>query len=174
MLVRIVAPSRGRGLKLSEEVCFARNEGRPFTGAWIETLVRTFTQFCNWGRPFTGAWIETHNGVSHWPPPACRPFTGAWIETVSGLRNIPNKHGRPFTGAWIETWVIWTVPMEPVVAPSRGRGLKRYCPTPPQGTTGVAPSRGRGLKHKKLGIFIIHAIERRPFTGAWIETSAST
>ncbi len=34
--------------------------GRPFTGAWIETLVEVFTTMASQGRPFTGAWIETY------------------------------------------------------------------------------------------------------------------
>ena len=53
---------------------------------------------------------------------------------------------RPFTGAWIETGV--EVPDIPGlgVAPSRGRGLKRYARWLGCRNRRVAPSRGRGLK----------------------------
>ncbi len=75
------------------------------------------------------------------------------------------------------------------VAPSQGRGLKRFLPqTPVQRggrpftgawietdkgypTTGlynVAPSQGRGLKRQKRKPSL--KPHRRPFTGAWIET----
>ncbi len=33
--------------------------GRPFTGAWIETVTSTTIPQSKEGRPFTGAWIET-------------------------------------------------------------------------------------------------------------------
>ena len=76
-----VAPSRGRGSKLSEHPEKAavmmsplhggvdRNNvlvedvragrSRPFTGAWIETDRYQSVENLIWGRPFTGAWIET-------------------------------------------------------------------------------------------------------------------
>ena len=79
----LVAPSRGRGLKQSCHNAKMLWQGRPFTGAWIET-----------------------------PPPAIsksslkrRPFTGAWIETNFRSRGGIGGIGRPFTGAWIETFV---------------------------------------------------------------------
>ena len=53
---------------------------------------------------------------------------------------------RPFTGAWIET----------------SNALIRAC------TSVVAPSRGRGLKRP---VSVFPALRQsRPFTGAWIET----
>ena len=42
--------------------------GRPFTGAWIETLVGN-PSGAELGRPFTGAWIETsRSGIIHTRP----------------------------------------------------------------------------------------------------------
>ena len=35
------------------------------------------------GRPFTGAWIETMTLAAGIDPVDSRPFTGAWIETPS-------------------------------------------------------------------------------------------
>ena len=56
----LVAPSRGRGLKQVQAVdIFDNYGGRPFTGAWIETVKASF-RVDNVSRPFTGAWIETH------------------------------------------------------------------------------------------------------------------
>ena len=53
---------------------------------------------------------------------------------------------RPFTGAWIETVNALTESMLKMVAPSRGRGLKRGQKVVSQVAPRVAPSRGRGLK----------------------------
>ena len=55
----MVAPSRGRGLKLPKPSPRRKGRGRPFTGAWIETsraAIQNCRRLC---RPFTGAWIET-------------------------------------------------------------------------------------------------------------------
>ncbi len=55
------------------------------------------------GRPFTGAWIETVALAVLLKPVGRRPFTGAWIETLLlDMLNIMTS--RPFTGAWIETF----------------------------------------------------------------------
>ncbi len=98
----------------------------PFTGAWIETLLRGYDLTRFEVAPFTGAWIETPRVRA---PPSKRcvaPFTGAWIETrrrLVGARgerrrslhgSVDRNHFRhplsldglvvaPFTGAWIET-----------------------------------------------------------------------
>ena len=58
------------------------------------------------GRPFTGAWIETRSSLHDKRSQKRRPFTGAWIETWINPRHRTNGLGRPFTGAWIET--IWS------------------------------------------------------------------
>ena len=75
---------------------------------------------------------------------------------------------RPFTGARIETWRRrpWACP--PMVAPLRGRGLKRQGTRHPQHSHDVAPLRGRGLKPWFLRAHFNGP--RRPFTGARIET----
>ena len=54
-----VAPSRGRGLKHRTDCPSQRPTGRPFTGAWIETLISATPDADRICRPFTGAWIET-------------------------------------------------------------------------------------------------------------------
>ena len=58
-----------------------------------------------YGRPFTGAWIETLIPVSASQMPECRPFTGAWIETcpranpTSSYRVAPSRgRGLKHTG----------------------------------------------------------------------------
>ena len=101
---KMVAPSRGRGLKPGSVATSTRGFCRPFTGAWIETIV--------------GA-----GGVSLQP---CRPFTGAWIETYSCIALNAFGFSRPFTGAWIETFSMCLTPIKVEVAPSRGRGLKLW------------------------------------------------
>ena len=76
----------------------------------------------------------------------CRPFTGAWIETKMESIDVWTLSSRPFTGAWIETENKRCASQLPLVAPSRGRGLK-------------------------LGAITMQSkLPRRPFTGAWIET----
>ena len=37
----------------------AMADGRPLTGAWIETSARMSPKIARSGRPLTGAWIET-------------------------------------------------------------------------------------------------------------------
>ena len=54
-----VAPSRGRGLKHLRAMLRSVGLGRPFTGAWIETLICPASAAASTRRPFTGAWIET-------------------------------------------------------------------------------------------------------------------
>ena len=81
------------------------------------------------GRPFTGAWIETKNIRMKSPCSGGRPFTGAWIETQGIRFPGPRPKGRPFTGAWIETPLEKQKARQGVVAPSRGRGLKLLNPT---------------------------------------------
>ena len=59
-LISLVAPSRGRGLKLfKHHTSEWEIQGRPFTGAWIETWDKHKAVEGMGGRPFTGAWIET-------------------------------------------------------------------------------------------------------------------
>ena len=83
--------SRGRGSKQLEEAeSSARSGSRSvalFTGAWIETVVRTRRSP---RRPqdevalFTGAWIETTTPCVLYAPEwliQVAFFTGAWIET---------------------------------------------------------------------------------------------
>ena len=54
-----VAPSRGRGLKHCVPAWRGQSAGRPFTGAWIETILAKDSLSDTPSRPFTGAWIET-------------------------------------------------------------------------------------------------------------------
>ena len=50
------------------------------------------------GRPFTGAWIETINCAGYDSSSEGRPFTGAWIETPRGKRANPVKPVAPSRG----------------------------------------------------------------------------
>ena len=121
----IVAPSQGRGSKRVRRLPPGPAvEGRPLTGAWIETPHRPLRTLRSAGRPLTGAWIETRSRTgrrfSTWSPPHRgvdrNVFAGA---TVSAIKR------RPLTGAWIETSAISAASTPPRVAPSQGRGSKR-------------------------------------------------
>ena len=54
---------------------------------------------------------------------------------------------RPFAGAWIETPSSQDPLAQILVAPLRGRGLKRQALMLLRRRYDVAPLRGRGLKH---------------------------
>ena len=143
----MVAPSRGRGLKLLNYIFGPSRRSRPFTGAWIETAPSASPATYHHVAPSRGRglkrelekWVVTYTG---------RPFTGAWIETDSPSGSALPAPCRPFTGAWIETSESELESASSVVAPSRGRGLKPKTLTP-KTPTPVAPSRGRGLKRYK-------------------------
>ena len=99
----MVAPLRGRGLKLRKGEPDANGGRRSLTGAWIET-----------GIGHTGNWSTRR-----------RSLTGAWIETTTGARSWGATAGRSLTGAWIETFYTRRIAGYTHVAPLRGRGLKR-------------------------------------------------
>ena len=100
------------------------------------------------------------------------------------------KCSRPFTGAWIETLNQYGAKVGLDVAPSRGRGSNLDGFTA-RANMGVAPSRGRGSKQAMrlplqyspqsplhggvdrnlLLRLASRTAARRPFTGAWIETT---
>ena len=99
-----VAPSRGRGSKLLQQVWLAASKGSPLHGG------------------------VDRNGENspHHASSASRPFTGAWIETNHASDSSTSSSRRPFTGAWIETLNDPASSISPHVAPSRGRGSKRF------------------------------------------------
>ena len=142
-------------------------------------------------RPFTGAWIETI-------PANCRPMSAAVApsrgrgskrpgrQEMGLFRLVAPSRGRGSKPS--RACRIWKARR---VAPSRGRGSKR--PVQPEllHLRVVAPSRGRGSKlisltitdseggshlhggvdrNKGAGCIEMQS-HRRPFTGAWIETS---
>ena len=99
-----VAPSRGRGSKLPVLTAEERARVSPLHGGVDRNFNHRNTATRETGRPFTGAWIETifslslamaalsplhggvdrnHKGQAIEETTACRPFTGAWIETVA-------------------------------------------------------------------------------------------
>ena len=55
--------------------------GRPFTGAWIETIRRARSVTVMRSRPFTGAWIETSDNTGK-----------AWATIVAPSRGRGLKH----------------------------------------------------------------------------------
>ena len=76
------------------------------------------------GRPFTGAWIETsclRNGLRR---VMVAPSQGRGLKPSSRGETISLMR-RPFTGAWIETTRREVAGLLGVVAPSQGRGLKQ-------------------------------------------------
>jgi len=122
-------------------------EGRPLTGARIETPMVTWWRRWTPGRPLTGARIETTSGRTPSAPrgPRSPPHGGADRNALRFSSSLV-RGGRPLTGARIETvtWSAWT--SSPRVAPSRGRGSKPFPPLTPMVGGQVAPSRGRGSK----------------------------
>ena len=166
-----VAPSRGRGSKHPGGAGFSGGGGvAPSRGRGSKRVTPKELGRSNRCRPFTGAWIETIGIAWERKSAPCRPFTGAWIETSHLRANFETIN----------------------VAPSRGRGSKRHNEDKPGFYLAkvVAPSRGRGSKrHKGIdcsrriasplhggvdrNVFPVGAsvaAQRRPFTGAWIET----
>ncbi len=96
-------PSRVRGLKYEASPRSpADRRVAPFTGAWIEILLRADHRVERKVAPFTGAWIEIPRRSAAWPSPRVAPFTGAWIEMQSRDRRGSSSTVAPFTGAWIE------------------------------------------------------------------------
>ena len=120
----IVAPSRGRGLKLNTPPHpTSPGSGRPFTGAWIETYTSLMCLRESGVAPSRGRGLKLEC-LRFYPQGNCRPFTGAWIETPTSHAEQRFRERRPFTGAWIETKIFENIRLGELVAPSRGRGLK--------------------------------------------------
>ena len=84
-------------MKHHDQVIAAIGLGRPFTGAWIETLIPYPLGACRAVAPSRGRGLK--QGLhSHLPDPGGRPFTGAWIETLAcqvtnALRRASPLHG---------------------------------------------------------------------------------
>ena len=58
------------------------------------------------GRPFTGAWIETLDIALADRAISCRPFTGAWIETGAVLGGPQGPHVAPSRGRGLKLWLF--------------------------------------------------------------------
>ena len=144
-----VAPSRARGLKLPNLPVVARRlRSRALTGAWIETIRRTYIAACR-----DRVAPSRARGLKHRPmvanlrsrrvaPSRARGLKRGLVYDVS--KWLPR---RALTGAWIETIVAAPTTPSRRVAPSRARGLKRAATF-----AKIIPATGRAL------------------TGAWIET----
>ena len=102
-LIMLVAPLRGRGLKLwLRQGANAEFASRSLTGAWIETDIDRRGRWSCRRRSLTGAWIET----------LCFLQIGSRV-TVAPLRGRGLKHG--YARAQMRSLPV---------APLRGRGLK--------------------------------------------------
>ena len=103
------------------------------------------------GRPFTGAWIETNSHLPSVSVKLVAPSRGRGLKRVFGVI-LDMIDGRPFTGAWIETYKAISLTRGGLVAPSRGRGLKHD-----MGRYQTNSSRGNGFSHtvKVEGSFTI-------------------
>ena len=123
--------------------------GRSLTGAWIETRMTIVSGGITSRRSLTGAWIETrfrafrsssarslpHGGVDRNKDQSSVPHNdllslphGGVDRNVAAGMNAIISCGRSLTGAWIETVSFKSSPSRRLVAPSRGRGLKRSRP----------------------------------------------
>ena len=143
---RKVAPSRGRGSKRASRPLRRSPRSRPLTGAWIETSTRR----------------------------SCHRMSGVAPSRGRGSKRIGEQVVRchlaspPHGGVDRNPYAL-IGPLMAAVAPSRGRGSKRRAGTarteplesPPHG--GVDRNKREEL-WDKVG-------DRRPLTGAWIETS---
>jgi len=102
----VVAPLQGRGLKRAIGIDNGTWFGRPFAGAWIETLEVLTIDKKTIRRPFAGAWIETVIAVVPFYLISVAPLQGRGLKPQTA-RNYLNANSRPFAGAWIETIYSW-------------------------------------------------------------------
>ncbi len=142
--------------------------GRPFTGAWIETLSQRGSYEPPGRRPFTGAWIETPKSDPWLRPGEVAPSRGRGSkQQIAKSRRLTKSsplHGgvdrnttltlagcvttsRPFTGAWIETCLLQCHRPRQTRRPFTGAWIETALPC---------------RRARIVGC--------RPFTGAWIET----
>ena len=169
-LAEKVAPSRGRGSKRHCTVEAADQRTRsPLRGGVDRNGMRRLSRHAPRSRPFAGAWIETPDSRQRLPQPIVAPSRGRGSKpqaqrgrTCRNPSPLRGGRGSKRGGALATAGAVQ-------VAPSRGRGSKRARRRPAWRTPAVAPSRGRGSKPEYLRQH--HAGRRRPFAGAWIETS---
>jgi hypothetical protein len=121
----------------------------------------------------------------------CRPFAGAWIETAAVCHAVGKHFVAPLRGAWIETPVMcgccvcWPSPLCGGVDRNSGKGAMRgaMMGSPLCGGVdrnllsfrffsvfGSSPLCG-GVDRNASAEVYIPGENRRPFAGAWIETS---
>ena len=104
-IVKLVAPSRVRGLK---PLSIFDNDGglsRTFTGAWIETYLRSWLPSFRIVAPSRVRGLKLKRAEDVGRGLLRRTFTGAWIETGMAQKLVEYRSRRTFTGAWIETLV---------------------------------------------------------------------
>ncbi len=80
------------------------------------------------------------------PPPG-----GADRNSILAILDGCTDSGRPHPGARIETVAALNIAIDGRVAPTRGRGSKRWMYRPMMAGPDVAPTRGRGSKHHGCG-----------------------
>ena len=118
-----VAPSRGRGSKHEIHSSRITHPRSPLHGGVDRNFTCRLPPSTSPCRPFTGAWIETILLISA-TATSLSPLHGGVDRNEVFVALDGNNRRRPFTGAWIETVELVTVPCGSVVAPSRGRGSK--------------------------------------------------
>ena len=143
-----VAPLRGRGSKPDSERGQQPAEGRPLTGAWVETGQRIAEQRAEQGRPLTGAWVETNlpdpgAGTSGSPP-----YGGVGRNHVPDSSRSSLSTSPPYGGVGRNPEEFKT-------------SVDGTATSPPYGGVGRNPA---NVIHDGSG-------EGRPLTGAWVETS---
>ncbi len=145
---RMVAPSRGRGSKLFGGRSPKGVMGRPFAGAWIETLPTLHGHRLAFVAPSRGRGSKPAAG-------RCRSAAGR-VAPSRGRGSKRQSPRRCASGAG--------------VAPSRGRGSKPAQPLCQRGPRG-RPFAGAWIE-TRAGHGWAACRGRRPFAGAWIETPA--
>ena len=163
-----VAPSRGRGSKplslLREWLAIPRS---PPHGGVDRNTCNGEAQSYTDGRPLTGAWIETAKPWDRHPSEHVAPSRGRGSKHVErvdlcvrldvapsrgrgsklGSREVTGRaHASPPHGGVDRNGENATAAREHIVAPSRGRGSKQSRDQCANQAERVAPSRGRGSK----------------------------
>ncbi len=153
-----------------KEFLISKSARRPFTGAWIETIASQHDAVAWSVAPSRGrgSKLLKRNSTNQNQK---SPLHGG-VDRNLRLNDLAcDSPGSPLHGGVDRNNLAFDAQCVRLrVAPSRGRGSKPQKGPHDYPLDLVAPSRGRGSKQQN-GWAIKHITNRRPFTGAWIETA---